>query len=54
MDAAYFREKAVQSRWLARRISRDDDPTKAALNALADKLEARAKAQEAREAAEKT
>jgi hypothetical protein len=49
--AAYFREKAAQCRRLADAITRLDDPTKAALSALADECEANAKAIQAREAA---
>ena len=49
--AAYFLEKAAQCRRLADAITRWDDPTKAALSALADEFEANAKAILAREAA---
>ena len=49
--AAYFLEKAAQCRRLADSITRWDDPTKAALSALADEFEANAKAILAREAA---
>jgi hypothetical protein len=49
--AAYFLEKAAQCRRLADAITRWDDPTKAALSALAEEFEANAKAIQAREAA---
>jgi DNA-binding LytR/AlgR family response regulator len=49
--AAYFLEKAAQCRRLADSITRQDDPAKAALSALAVEFEANAKAIQAREAA---
>jgi hypothetical protein len=49
--AAYFLEKAAQCRRLADSITRQDDPAKVALSALADEFEANAKAIQAREAA---
>jgi hypothetical protein len=49
--AAYFLEKAAQCRRLSDSITRQDDPTKVALSALADEFEANAKAIQAREAA---
>jgi hypothetical protein len=48
--AAYFLEKAAQCRRLSDAIARWDDPTKAALSALAGEFETNAKAIQAREA----
>jgi hypothetical protein len=49
--AAYFIEKAAQCRRLADAITREDDPTKRALVALANEFEVNAKAIQARAAA---